>query len=67
MPLDQIPLFPLVRPSKDYQLAVVGTGYVGTVAAACFAHLGYDVTGIETDTAKLARLQVGQIPFYEPG
>ena len=64
---DQIPASPLVRPPKVYRLAVVGTGYVGTVVAACFAHLGYEVTGIETDTAKLARLQVGQIPFHEPG
>lgn len=53
--------------SKVFQLAVIGTGYVGTVVAACFARLGYEVTGIETDTTKLAQLQVGRIPFYEPG
>ena len=64
---DQVLASPVVRPPKVYRLAVVGTGYVGTVVAACFAHLGYEVTGIETDTAKLARLQIGQIPFHEPG
>lgn len=67
MPPDLIPFFARVRPSEVYRPVVVGSGYVGTVAAACFAHLGYEVTGIETDTAKLARLQAGQIPFYEPG
>lgn len=67
MPLDRIPASPYVRLPKVYRVAVVGTGYVGTVVAACFAHLGYEVTGIETDTDKLAQLQIGQIPFHEPG
>ncbi len=49
------------------RLAVVGTGYVGTVVAACFARLGYEVVGIENDPAKLALLQAGRIPFHEPG
>jgi UDPglucose 6-dehydrogenase len=67
MALNQNSASALVRPAKVYRLAVVGTGYVGTVVAACFAHLGYEVTGIEADTAKLAQLRVGQIPFHEPG
>src|ERR1700741_1866643 len=67
MARDEISLSPLVRPCEIDRVAVVGTGYVGTVVAACFAHLGYEVSGIETDSAKLARLQVGQIPFHEPG
>jgi UDPglucose 6-dehydrogenase len=67
MPLEKIPASAHARPPKVYRVAVVGTGYVGTVVAACFAHLGYEVTGIETDTAKLIQLQVGQIPFHEPG
>jgi UDPglucose 6-dehydrogenase len=49
------------------RLAVVGTGYVGTVVAACFSRLGYEVAGIENDPAKLAQLQAGRIPFHEPG
>jgi len=48
-------------------LAVVGTGYIGTVVAACFARLDYEVVGIENDPAKVAQLRAGRIPFHEPG
>ncbi|MFC7450978.1 UDP-glucose dehydrogenase family protein [Rhodococcus daqingensis] len=48
-------------------VAVVGSGYVGTVVAACFASLGHSVVGIENDPAKLAQLRAGRIPFHEPG
>jgi UDPglucose 6-dehydrogenase len=56
-----------MRTLRAYRLAVVGTGYVGTVVAACFARLGNEVVGIENDPAKLAQLQAGRIPFHEPG
>ena len=56
-----------MRAFRVPRLAVVGTGYVGTVVAACFARLGYQVVGIENDPAKLTQLQTGQIPFHEPG
>ncbi|MFQ5877232.1 MAG: UDP-glucose dehydrogenase family protein [Acidobacteriota bacterium] len=48
-------------------IAVVGTGYVGLVTAACFAEFGVSVTGVDKDPSKIAVLQGGRIPFYEPG
>jgi GDP-mannose 6-dehydrogenase len=50
-----------------FHVGVVGLGYVGTVTAACLAKLGHIVYGFEQDPAKLARLQTGISPFYEPG
>ncbi|MBN8520790.1 MAG: UDP-glucose/GDP-mannose dehydrogenase family protein [Alphaproteobacteria bacterium] len=49
------------------KIAVVGTGYVGLVSGACFAEFGVDVVCVDTDTAKIKRLQQGEIPIYEPG
>ena len=49
------------------QLAVVGTGYVGLVSAACFAELGQTVIGEDNDEAKIAKLKRGESPIYEPG
>ena len=48
-------------------LGVVGTGYVGLVSAVCFAHLGHDVVCMDVDEAKIARLERGEVPIYEPG
>ncbi|MCC6626662.1 MAG: UDP-glucose/GDP-mannose dehydrogenase family protein [Chloroflexi bacterium] len=48
-------------------IAVVGTGYVGLVTGACFADLGNDVICIDIDERKIAALQAGSIPIYEPG
>jgi UDPglucose 6-dehydrogenase len=48
-------------------IAVVGTGYVGLVSAACFAEFGVSVIAVDKDAAKIASLQKGQVPFYEPG
>ena len=48
-------------------VAVVGTGYVGTVVAACLASVGHRVIGLEVDAEKLAALRAGHAPFYEPG
>ena len=46
-------------------LAVVGSGYVGLVAGACFADLGHEVILVDVDQQKLAALQSGQIPIHE--
>ena len=49
------------------KIAVVGSGYVGLVAGACFAENGNEVVCIDKDPGKVKKLQRGQIPIYEPG
>jgi UDPglucose 6-dehydrogenase len=49
------------------KVAVIGTGYVGTVAAVAFAAIGNDVVGVEADESKLDALRHGTVPFHEPG
>ena len=49
------------------RIAVFGTGYLGATHAACMAELGHDVMGVDVDAGKLAKLGVGEAPFYEPG
>lgn len=49
------------------RMTVIGCGYLGAVHAACMAQLGHDVLGIDVDAAKIAKLQDGIPPFYEPG
>ena len=49
------------------KVAVIGTGYVGLVSAACLADFGHEVAGFDRDADKIARIDVGQMPIYEPG
>ena len=49
------------------KIAVVGTGYVGLVAGACFAESGNDVICVDKDDAKVRALRRGRMPIYEPG
>ncbi|MCA1580588.1 MAG: UDP-glucose/GDP-mannose dehydrogenase family protein [Acidobacteria bacterium] len=48
-------------------ICMVGTGYVGLVTGACLADFGMNVTCVDKDEAKVAALQRGEIPIYEPG
>lgn len=48
------------------KIAVVGTGYVGLVAGACFADSGTHVTCVDVDESKLEKLRRGEVPFFEP-
>jgi UDPglucose 6-dehydrogenase len=49
------------------KIAVIGTGYVGLVTATCLAESGNDVAGIDKDASKIALLESGRLPIYEPG
>src|SRR6476619_448513 len=48
-------------------ICMIGTGYVGLVTGACLADFGMNVVCVDKDAAKIAALQRGEIPIYEPG
>ncbi len=54
-------------PTGRRRVCVVGAGYVGLTAAACFAHIGHDVACVESDPWRLDQLRQGRIPIHEPG
>jgi len=49
------------------QISMIGTGYVGLVSGVCFAEFGFDVTCVDIDADKIARLNNLEVPIYEPG
>ena len=49
------------------KVSIIGTGYVGLVVGACLADTGHDVICVDVDEEKIARLNEGKIPMYEPG
>jgi len=53
--------------SEREPIAVIGTGYVGLVTAAGFAEIGSEVWCVDVDAEKIARIERGEMPIYEPG
>ncbi len=49
------------------RIAMIGTGYVGLVSGACFSEFGIDVVCVDLDADKIAGLESGQVPIFEPG
>jgi UDPglucose 6-dehydrogenase len=47
------------------RIAVIGSGYVGLVSAACFAEIGHEVTSVDNNAAKIAMLERGEVPIHE--
>ena len=49
------------------KIAMIGTGYVGLVSGVCFSDFGHEVTCVDTSAEKIAKLNSGEVPIYEPG
>ena len=49
------------------KIAMIGTGYVGLVTGTCFSEMGNDVICVDVDAKKIAKLENGILPIYEPG
>lgn len=49
------------------KIVFVGTGYVGLVSGVCFSEFGFEVTCVDKDKSKIAMLNAGKAPIYEPG
>src|SRR6185436_18168309 len=49
------------------KISIIGTGHVGLTTAACLAHIGHEVLGVDEDPAKRASVEAAEVPFYEPG
>ena len=53
--------------TEQFNVGVVGAGYVGLVTGACLAHVGHQVVCVDRDEGRLAELREGRMPLYEPG
>lgn len=49
------------------KIAMIGTGYVGLVSGVCFSDFGHDVVCVDKNPDKIAQLQAGEVPIFEPG
>jgi UDPglucose 6-dehydrogenase len=49
------------------KLSIIGTGYLGATHAVCMTELGFDVIGVDVFPDKIAKLNAGEVPFFEPG
>ncbi|ELZ29434.1 nucleotide sugar dehydrogenase, partial [Halogeometricum pallidum JCM 14848] len=49
------------------KLSIIGSGYVGTTIAACFAEVGHEVVNVDIDEDVVATLNDGESPIHEPG
>jgi UDPglucose 6-dehydrogenase len=49
------------------RVGIIGVGYVGLVTGTCLAEVGHEVYGVDSNTDKIAMLQRGEVPIYEPG
>ena len=49
------------------RITMIGSGYVGLVSGACFSDFGHEVTCVDKDASKIAALEAGKMPIFEPG
>ena len=49
------------------KIVIIGSGYVGLVSGACLADFGHTVTCVDNDASKIAALERGMVPIFEPG
>ena len=52
--------------AEEFNVGVVGAGYVGLVTGACLAHVGHRVVCVDRDEERVAELREGRMPIYEP-
>ncbi len=57
----------LLRRGASVKIAMIGTGYVGLVSGVCFSDFGHEVVCVDKSADKIARLEAGEVPIYEPG
>ncbi len=60
-------IIPCTQENRVIPVAVIGSGYVGLVAASCFAELGHEVVCVDIDQARIELLQSGGVPIFEEG